>query len=295
MHLEDVAVPYIHYWLKKSGMRRICLSGGVFANVVLNQRIADLPECDEVFVFPAMGDGGLASGAAFSALRGMNGYEGPLRAGSAISHVYFGPEFTEKEMEVALRKSGLPFEKYENIEEIVARLVQQGKVVARFNGAMEYGPRALGNRSILYKTDEPEVNTWLNKRLNRTEFMPFAPICLAGHEEKLFKWNPGVKPSTPYMTITQDCTEWMKEKCPAVVHIDGTARPQILEEERNPSMHRILKKFEELTGVPVLVNTSFNMHEEPIVSSPDEAIRSYKTGQLDNLAMGPFLLGERPK
>ena len=215
-------------------------------------------------------------------------------AGSAISHVYFGPAFTEKEMEDALWKSELPFEKYENIEEIVAQLVYQGKVVARFNGAMEYGPRALGNRSILYKTDEPEVNTWLNKRLNRTEFMPFAPICLAGHEDKLFKWNPSVKPSAPYMTITQDCTEWMKRSCPAVVHIDGTARPQIVKEEVNPSMYSILKFFYNLTQVPVLVNTSFNMHEEPIVSSPDEAIRSYKNGQLDNLAIGPFLLGEKP-
>lgn len=126
-HLEDVAVRYVHYWLKKSEMRRVCLSGGVFANVVLNQRIADLPECDEVFVFPAMGDGGLASGAAFAALRTTKGYQGPIAAGSGISHVYLGPAFSEKEMEDALGKSGLPFERHENIEEIVAQLVCREK------------------------------------------------------------------------------------------------------------------------------------------------------------------------
>lgn len=293
-HLEDVAVPYIQYWLQKSGMRKICLSGGVFSNVILNQRIADLPECDEVFVFPAMGDGGLGAGAAFSAFREMDGHKGPIQAGAAIRHVYLGSEFSVKEIEKALRRSGLSFERPENVEEIVAQLVKEGKVVARFNGAMEYGPRALGNRTILYKTDEPAVNTWLNNRLNRTEFMPFAPICLPGQEAKLFHWNPAAQPCAPYMTITQDCTDWMKEHCPAVVHVDGTARPQFVSEEVNPGMYRILKKFYEMTGVPVLVNTSFNMHEEPIVCTPDDAIRSYRRGRLDNLAIGPFLLGDLP-
>lgn len=289
-HLEDVAVRYVQHWLERSGKRKVCLSGGVFSNVLLNQRIADLDNCDEVFVFPAMGDGGLAAGAAFSELRKTNGYEGPLKAHSAISHVYLGPSFTEKEIESAVRKSGLHFDRHDNIEEMVAQLVYQGKVVARFNGCMEFGPRALGNRSILYKTDEPEVNTWLNKRLHRTEFMPFAPICLAGYERKLFKWNPGVKSSTPYMTITQECTAWMKKKCPAVVHIDGSARPQIIEEDTNPSMFRILKHFFELSGVPVLVNTSFNMHEEPIVCTPEDALRAFRIGNLDYLAIGNYMV-----
>jgi carbamoyltransferase len=293
-HLEDVAVKYVQHWLKKSGLRKICLSGGVFANVILNQRIAELPECEEVFVFPAMGDGGLASGAGFSAWREMNGYKGPIKAGATIRHVYLGPEFSVKEIEESLQRSELPFECYENIEEIVAYLVKEGNVVARFDGAMEYGPRALGNRTILYKTDEPAANTWLNERLNRNEFMPFAPICLPGQENKLFHWNPAIQPCAPYMTITQNCTGWMKKHCPAVVHVDGTARPQFVYEEVNPGMHRILNKFHEMTGVPALVNTSFNMHEEPIVCTPDEAIRSYRRGRLDNLAIGPFLLGNPP-
>jgi carbamoyltransferase len=294
-HLEDVAVAYVRHWLERSGRSKVCLSGGVFANVLLNQRIADLPGCDGVFVFPAMGDGGLASGSAFSALRRTNGHAGPREAGSMVPHVYLGPEFSEAEIEVALRASELPYKRFDEIERVIARLVHQGRVVARFNGAMEYGPRALGNRTILYKTDDPSVNAWLNKRLNRTEFMPFAPACLAGEEERLFHWNPASTRSARFMTITLDCTEWMKERCPAVVHVDGTARPQIVDAETNPSFHAIIRHYYELSGVPVVVNTSFNMHEEPIVCTPDDAIRSYRRGKLDNLALGPFLLGDEPE
>jgi carbamoyltransferase len=293
-HLEEVVVKYLRFWLKRSRIRKVCLSGGVFSNVILNQRIADLPECDSVFVFPAMGDGGLSVGAAFSALRETGNFAGPLKSGSSIDHVYLGPSFSDREIEKELRESGAAFLHYDHIEEVVARLVSQGKVVARFNGAMEFGPRALGNRTILYKTDEPEVNTWLNKRLNRTEFMPFAPICLEGHEDKLFEWNPAVEPCAPYMTITQNCKAWMREHCPAVVHVDGTARPQVVYKRTNSGIHRILERFYKMTGVPVLVNTSFNMHEEPIVCTPKDAIRSYRQGQLDNLAIGSFLLGEPP-
>lgn len=294
-HLEDVVVKYVRYWLKRSGIKNVCLSGGVFANVILNQRISELQECDEVFVFPAMGDGGLAAGAAFSAWRKSNGYSTSSRERFAIPHVYLGSSFSEKEIEQALRNSNLHYRRFDDIEKVVARLVYQGKVVARFKGAMEYGPRALGNRSILYKTDDPNVNNWLNKRLNRTEFMPFAPLCLAGHEKKLFYWNPATQPSVPYMTITLNCTEWMKSHCPAVVHLDGTARPQIIDQETNPSLYYLLQCFYEMSGIPVIVNTSFNMHEEPIVCTPEDAIRSYRQGQLDNLAIGNFLLGEEPQ
>jgi carbamoyltransferase len=124
--------------------------------------------------------------------------------------------------------------------------------------------------------------------------MPFAPAVLAGEEEKLFRWNPASTRAARFMTITLDCSEWMKERCPAVVHIDGTARPQIVDRETNPSFHRVIQKYAELSGVPVVVNTSFNMHEEPIVCTPSDAVRSWSQGQLDNLAVGPFLLGKPP-
>jgi carbamoyltransferase len=288
-HLEDVVLKYVRYWLQRSKLRKLCVSGGVFANVILNQRIAELPECEELYVFPAMGDGGLAAGSAYCAYRNIEPFSMDYEQ-RKLDHVYLGPSFDDGSIKNALVHSGLPFTFHENIEEVVAHLVADGRVVARFNDAMEFGPRALGNRSILYKTDEPAVNTWLNKRLNRTEFMPFAPICLHGHEQKLFDWNPAVEPCAGFMTITQNCTPWMKNKCPAVVHIDGTARPQIVKRETNPSMYEILNHYYHLTGVPVLVNTSFNMHEEPIVCTPSDAIRSFSAGRLDNLAIGNFLL-----
>jgi carbamoyltransferase len=293
-HLEDVAVQYIRHWLAKSGKTKVCLSGGVFANVLLNQRIADLPECDGVFVFPAMGDGGLAAGAVLCECRSDAGYRGPIAAGSTIDHVYLGPSYSDEEILQELKESGEPYTRFDNIEQTIATLIHEGKVVARFNGPMEFGPRALGNRTILYRTSDPSVNIWLNKRLNRTEFMPFAPACLAGEEERLFDWNPASAKPARYMTITFDCSAWMKEHSPAVVHIDGTARPQIVDPDTNPSFHSIIKHYYELSGVPVVVNTSFNMHEEPIVCTPSDAIRSYLQGKLDNLAIGSFLLGPPP-
>jgi carbamoyltransferase len=288
-HLEEVAVPYVQHWLRASGKRRVCLSGGVFSNVRLNQKIAELPECDAVFVFPAMGDGGLASGAAYCALRD-RGVRLERTDGVALPHVYLGPDFTDQQIEKALAHSGLPYEPQDDIATTAARLIHEGRVVARFDGAMEYGPRALGNRTIMYHTKDPEVNAWLNKRLHRTEFMPFAPACLAGQEAKLFRWTEAASRSARFMTITLDCSDWMKAHCPAVVHIDGTARPQIVDPEINPGFHAIIERYHELSGIPAIVNTSFNMHEEPIVCTPDDSIRAFVTGGLDNLVIGKFLV-----
>ena len=293
-HLEDVAIPYLRHWIQRSGKRNVCLSGGVFANVLLNQKIAELPECDRVFIFPAMGDGGIGAGAAFCAWREFKGGR-TERTDSFLPHVYLGGSFSDDQIESELKRTGVEYRRYDDVESTVARLIHEGKVVARFNGGMEYGPRALGNRTIMYHTGDRSVNDWLNKRLRRTEFMPFAPACLAGQEEKLFDWNEASARAARFMTITLDCTDWMKEHCPAVVHIDGTARPQIVDPETNPSFHRIIQRYHELSGVPVIVNTSFNMHEEPIVCTPSDAVRAYQLGKLDNLAIGSFLLGPPPK
>jgi carbamoyltransferase len=290
-HLEEVVVAFVEHWVRKSGLGRVCLSGGVFANVLLNQRIADLPGVEKVYVFPAMGDGGLATGSAADAYMAEARAAGKSPAFERVAHVYLGPAYSDTEIERDLRSAGFPYRRLDPIEDEIARLIHAGRVVARFDGAMEYGPRALGSRTIMYRTSDPSVNTWLNKRLNRTEFMPFAPAVLPGFEQQLFQWNPASEWSARFMTITLDCTDWMKERCPAVVHIDGTARPQIVHAETNPSFHAVLRKYHELSGVPVVVNTSFNMHEEPIVCSPDDAIRSWAQGKLDNLAIGPFLVG----
>ncbi len=155
---------------------------------------------------------------------------------------------------------------------------------------MEYGPRALGNRSILYHAKEPAVNQWLNQRLGRTEFMPFAPATLMEKRHECYRNIDGAEHAAQFMTLTFDCTETMKRDCPAAVHVDGTARPQLVSETSNPSFYRILREYQQLTGIASLINTSFNMHEEPIVCSPEDAIRAFLQGNLDYLAIGEFLV-----
>jgi carbamoyltransferase len=143
---------------------------------------------------------------------------------------------------------------------------------------------------VLYPPKDPAVNQWLNQQLGRTEFMPFAPAALASEAPKLFHNLTGCEKAAEFMTVTFDCTDEMKQKCPAAVHIDGTARPQLVSEKTNSSFHRILKRYYELTDIPALINTSFNMHEEPIVCSPEDAIRAFILGNLDFLAIGDYLV-----
>jgi carbamoyltransferase len=197
------------------------------------------------------------------------------------------------DIEQELERYNVAFVSCEDIEREVATLLAQGKVVAHFNGRMEFGPRALGNRSILYSTTDQTVNDWLNKRLNRTEFMPFAPITIADEAKHCYLNLSGAEFTSQFMTITFDCTDRMKNESPAVVHVDGTARPQLVNREINPRCYRILRHYQELTGIPSLVNTSFNMHEEPIVCTPADAIRAFLDGHLDYLAIGDFLVGAR--
>jgi carbamoyltransferase len=232
-----------------------------------------------------MSDGGLASGAALHYDIQRNG-----SVGAQIETAYLGPEFSNQEIEAELKKAGLPYAYHENIEVRIAELLAQNNVVSRFNGKMEYGPRALGNRSILYPAVDATVNDWLNKRLRRTEFMPFAPVTMMEYADKCYKNLEGAELPAKFMTITFECTDYMRKTSPAAQHIDGTARPQLITERDNPSYYRILKEYHKLTGIPTLVNTSYNMHEEPIVCTPDDAIRSFKMGHLGYLAIGNYLV-----
>lgn len=281
--LEEVACITVEYWLKKTGQNCLAVSGGVHANVKLNQRLREINGVDSIFVYPNMGDGGCATGAAMLA------FDQRVFDREPLANVYHGPDYSDAEMAAALRRADLAFETHEDIESEIARLLTEDCIVGRFAGRMEYGPRALGNRSILYPAREPEVNQWLNHQLGRTEFMPFAPAALAEHASELFKNLEGSEKTAEFMTLTFDCTERMKRECPAAVHVDGTARPQLVSVQTNPSFHRILLSYHERTGISALINTSFNMHEEPIVCSPEDAIRAFLLGNIDYLAMGPFL------
>ena len=235
-----------------------------------------------------MGDVGQALGAALSTYSKYNSNLKPFK----LDNVYFGPEFTEEEIEKELNKNNLEFTKEEDISKSVANLLAQNKVIAFFQGRMEYGPRALGNRSILYPATDPKVNNWLNKRLGRTEFMPFAPVTLLERASDCYLEEDLKKSyyTSQFMTIALHVTDYMKNNMPAAVHIDGTARPQLISEENNKVYYQVLKEYENKTGLPSLINTSFNMHGEPIVCSPKEAIKAFLLSSLDALAIGNYLV-----
>jgi carbamoyltransferase len=281
--LEVVATRLVDGWMKKTGAKNLVLSGGVHANVKLNQRLYELDRVEQIFVYPNMGDGGCGTGAAMLAL------DTPIQFGP-IDGVYWGPDYTDDEILAALKANGLMAERFEDLEERVGELLSNDAIVGRFNGRMEYGPRALGNRSVLYPAKDPEVNQWLNQQLGRTEFMPFAPAALASEAHRLFENLAGAEKAAQFMTLTFNCTDEMKRQCPAAVHVDGTARPQLVSADSNPSFHRILKRYHELTGIAAVINTSFNMHEEPIVCSPEDAIRAFLLGNIEYLAIGKYLV-----
>jgi carbamoyltransferase len=282
--LELVATGYVAHYMEQTGATNLVLSGGVVANVKLNQRIRQLPGVAGIFIHPNMGDGGCGTGAALLEFVGKPALSEPLR------DAYLGPSFDDDEIVAAVQRAQLPYERHAPVEPRMAQLLADGKVIARFTGRMEYGPRALGNRSILYHAREPEVNHWLNQRLGRTEFMPFAPATLFEHRHQCYQAIDGAEFAAQFMTITFDCTEFMRRESPAAVHVDGTARPQLVTSQSNPSFHRVLTEYHALTGLPSLINTSFNMHEEPIVCSPDDAVRAFLQGNLDYLAIGDLLV-----
>ena len=283
---EDIIIQWIDYWIKKTGIKDIALAGGVFANVKINQKIHELNSVGSIYVFPQMGDGGLGLGAALYCAKPT-----PYK----LKDVYFGPEFSHNEIKQELKKWALDYSKPTHPEKEVARLLAKGKVVALFQGRMEFGPRALGNRSILYQTTDPKVNDWLNQKLKRTEFMPFAPVTLKKYAKKCYKNLDGAEYTAKFMTITFECTDYMKKASPGVVHIDGTARPQLIDKESNPRYYNVLKEYHKITTIPSIINTSFNIHEEPIVCNPQDAIRAFQESKLDYLLIGDYLITQTKK
>ena len=288
-HSERLATGYVAHHLRPDRARNVALAGGLFANVLINQKIKELPGVDRVFVHPGMTDAGLAVGAALAPCMRDRASPAPWPH-EPLPSVYLGAEFSAAEIERELEAHDLDYERAPDTEAAIAQLLAEGYVVARFDGRMEYGPRALGNRSILYQPSDRSVNDWLNSALHRTEFMPFAPATLDEHAESCYRDIAGARDTARFMTITSDCKPRMTQTCNGAVHIDGTARPQLVRAADNPSFHRIIEAFYRITGVPTVINTSFNMHEEPIVYSPADAIRAFRLGHLDYLAIGDFLV-----
>jgi carbamoyltransferase len=287
--LEEVGLAFVQYWLRRTGLRHLAVAGGVFANVKFNQRVHELQEVERFFVHPAMDDSGLSVGSALAASAEQPG-EDPGRLIQRLPHVYFGPAYDDRQVERALLVAQCPGEYDPNIHESIACLLARGHVVARVTGRMEYGPRALGHRTILYQTGDRSVNDWLNERLKRTEFMPFAPATLVEHAHRCYEGLSGAEDPARFMTLTFDCSATMRAQSQGVVHVDGTARPQLVDAQTAPDLYRILMAYHRLTGIPSLINTSFNMHGEPIVCTPDDALRSFRQGNIDYLAIGNWLV-----
>jgi carbamoyltransferase len=274
---------------KKTGLK-ISLAGGVFANVKLNQRIYEMAEVDNVFVQPAMGDSGLAMGAAMLADIQENKKDINTRD-YVYSDTYWGPAYDD-EIEGFLQQIAgeATVVKMEQPAKQIAQLLKDNQVVGFWHGHMEWGPRALGKRSMILNTFDKTVNDSVNKRLSRTEFMPFAPSII---DYKVKTYIPAYDESCPagdYMTITYDVDKQYHEELQAVVHVDGTARPHVVTKESNAYYYDIIDEFHKLTGCGAIVNTSFNAHEEPIVSTPAVAYKALKEDRIDVLVLEQYLI-----
>lgn len=281
-HLENILINLTDYYLKKTELKYVCMAGGVFANVRLNQGILELPQVKNIFIQPHMSDGGLALGAAAGVVYSLK------KTKIKWSSMYLGPEFNDSDVASFLNDAELIVKRDEDIVSTCIESLSANLVVGWFQGRMEEGPRALCHRSILYHCKDKTVNHWLNERMKRTEFMPFAPVTAIELASRCYKnWHPDHIASY-YMTITYNCTEEMLKDCPAAIHVDGTARPQVISKEMNPLMYEVLMKWYDKTKGLALINTSFNMHEEPIVCTPADAIKGLKDNMIDILIIGSY-------
>ncbi|MBL7772834.1 MAG: hypothetical protein JNM95_08235 [Chitinophagaceae bacterium] len=290
---EEVTVTELKHVLAKHfpGIPvQVGLAGGVFANVRINQFIYETEGVRNVFVQPAMGDSGLAFGLAALAEVSL-AKKNPLQRHFAFSTTYLGPEYTEDipaflaavQNESDIIRMLQPAKK-------IAELLNENQVIGFWHGKMEWGPRALGKRSMILNTFDRSVNDSVNKRLSRTEFMPFAPSII---DFMMKTYIPSYKedcPAADYMTITYDVDKQYHDLLQAVVHVDGTARPQAVKRESNPYYYDIIHEFYKLSGCGAIVNTSFNAHEEPIVSTPEAAYKALKEDRIDCLVIEDYLI-----
>ena len=291
-HTERLVREFVGFWVEQTGHRDVALGGGLFENARLNQRIHEIDEVERCFVQPGMSDSGIGIGAALAVT-----YERvprPKANTRAFEGVYLGPEYSSDEIEAELERAGIRAERPADLEAEVARLLERGALVSRFSGRMECGPRALGNRVTLFQPTDPTVGDWLNRRLGRSGLSPFGLVVLEENADQCFRGREGAERAARFMTMTFNCTDWMKDHCPGVVHVDGTARPQIVRQGDNPGLHRILEEYHRLTGLPVLLSAAFSFPGEPLVCTPADAVRLFGQGHLDYLALGQFLAATPP-
>jgi len=277
-------------WLRETtGAKNLCIAGGVALNCVANGRIAREAGFENVWIQPAAGDDGIAIGcAAYGQLEVLK-----QPRSFVMKQSYVGKSYADQDIENAAQKFWVRIQttavRSDNICRETAKLLADQKVIGWFQGGSEFGPRALGNRSLLADPRKAEMKDILNSRVkHRQPFRPFAPIVLVERAKEIFEGEE----DSPFMLIAKRVrTEW-RDKIPAIVHVDGTARVQTVSEDTNPVLYRLLKEFEALTGVPVLINTSFNVKGEPIVETPADAVVCFLTTGIDNLVLHDTLISK---
>ena len=263
-------------------IQNLCLAGGVALNVKMNKIIWESGLVKNLWVQPAAGDMGNVLGAGWLLYAKKTG-----RRPEPLQHLYLGPEYGKEEIEIAFEKSGLQYRKSDDVARETAELLSQGKIIAWFQGRMEFGPRALGSRSVLADPRTAAMKDTINAKVKfREPFRPFCPSFLEGHGPKIMeKYTP-----SPFMVMSFSVKQEWQEKIPAVVHVDNTVRPQEVFASTNPIYARMIRNFYEKTGVPVVLNTSLNVKGEPIVNTPEEAIAFFKKTDVDFLAIGNYLV-----
>jgi len=279
--LEEVVLELAGWLYERTGERRLALAGGVALNCVCNSRLWRDGPFDEVWVQPAAGDAGTALGAAQYVAAELGDHIEPMRT-AAVGRGFDGPE-----LEDWLRTAAIAYEHPDDVAEEAADIIARDGVVAWFDGRAEFGPRALGHRSLLADPRHPANLERLNDVKGREQFRPVAPMVLTERAAEIFSGGP--IPS-PYMLFTHQVAPDWRERIPAVVHVDGTARIQTIDAEREPAVARMLRAFERRTGVPVVVNTSLNTAGRPIVDDPRDALECFGSAPVDALVMGPFIV-----
>ena len=279
--VEEVLLELARWLHRRTGEPALAMAGGVALNCVANSLLAREGPFEEVWIQPAAGDAGTALGAALY-LAGRLG-DRPEPMGTAA----LGRGWSEEELEAWLREAAVPFERPADLPGAVADALARDRIVAWFQGRSEWGPRALGHRSLLADPRNPRNLDRLNRVKGREEFRPVAPMVLEQRAAEIFEGGP--LPS-PYMLFTHRVRPAWRDLIPAVVHVDGTARIQTIDPDREPLVARMLRAFEARTGVPVVVNTSLNTAGRPIVDDPRDALECFGSAPVDVLAIGPFLV-----
>jgi carbamoyltransferase len=286
--LEEAGVRLATWLQRRTGERNLCLAGGVALNCVMNSRIARESPFDHVWVQPAAGDAGTSLGAALAVWAGQQGATTQSDAATRwrMESAYLGPSYDDGQIRAVLDHARLTYTCPSDFTGAVADQLAQGKVIGWFQGRMEFGPRALGARSILASPTDPAMMQRLNELKDREDFRPVAPAVLAEEASAYFERCD----ESPFMLFVYDVKPEMADKVPAIRHVDGTARAQTVHREQSPLFHALLERFRERTGVPVLVNTSFNTRGKPVVCTPQDALECFYTSPIDVLAIGGYLL-----